>query len=440
MQRCTVTAVSPARRWVLVCILAFLSNPAWASGTSVVGQLDPNDPQDVFLYQFTLSAPGTVAIQTWGYGGTQSAAGGTNAKGTAVSPGGFDPYLTVFAGGSPAAVFRVSNDDGACPPGTLSAGACRDATLSLPALPAGTYTLALSTFENMSFAENLGTGTLADGFIGLGSFGGRTSGFAVDISGPTVVVPALSLGYVPNALTFGSQTLNVASGPLTLIVTNTGASSVTLGALAVGGSSAAEFTVGGDCVGTLAVAATCVINVIFRPTAIGLRVATLALNSNASGSPAVINLHGTGTNSNVASAAVTATDLDFGDQPVDTPHARTLVVTNAGGAPLVFGVDAEAGSNPAEFALTDNCAGQTIAPGATCTVLVVFMPAMLGSRSATLTLNSNAGNNPLVVTLRGAGALALAVPTLSSWSLLLLALTLGWIGLRRNRRGLGPRA
>jgi hypothetical protein len=155
-----------------------------------------------------------------------------------------------------------------------------------------------------------------------------------------------------------------------------------------------------------------------------LRAATLALNSNASGSPAVINLQGTGTNSAVASAALTATDLDFGGQRIgfsSTP--RVLTVTNTGGAALVIGIDSEAGSNPGEFVITDNCAGQTIAASATCTLTVVFTPMATGSRSATLTINSNASNNPVTVTLRGVG-LVQSIPTLNGWGLAVLSLLL----------------
>ena len=36
------------------------------------------------------------------------------------------------------------------------------------ALSAGDYTVAIGTYVNLSFAENLGSGFLADGFIGLG--------------------------------------------------------------------------------------------------------------------------------------------------------------------------------------------------------------------------------------------------------------------------------
>jgi hypothetical protein len=39
----------------------------------------------------------------------------------------------------------------------------------------------------MSLAENLGSGTLGDGFTGLGNFDPlRTNNFAIDISGPFV--------------------------------------------------------------------------------------------------------------------------------------------------------------------------------------------------------------------------------------------------------------
>lgn len=51
----------------------------------------------------------------------------------------------------------------------------------------GTYTLVIGRFDNMSLAENRGSGTLGDGFIGLGNYDPvRTNEFAIDISGPSV--------------------------------------------------------------------------------------------------------------------------------------------------------------------------------------------------------------------------------------------------------------
>jgi hypothetical protein len=146
-----------------------------------------------------------------------------------IGAGGFDPYVSLFSGSGAGATFLASNDDGSCPPGTLGDGLCGDSTLVTGVLPAGTYTLAVSAFLNMSFAENLGSGTLGDGFIGLGSYGTRSYLYAVDIAGATLVTPTLALSHNPNGLTFGPQTVNVASGPLGVVVTNVGSSPVALG-------------------------------------------------------------------------------------------------------------------------------------------------------------------------------------------------------------------
>ena len=146
------------------------------------------DPNDVFLQEVTLSEPGSLLVQTFGYGGSGNAAGGTNGAGQVIEALGFDPYVSVFAGTGPGATFLASNDDGVCGPGAgaVAEGECFDSTLDLMLLPAGGYTLALTSPFNFSFAENLGTGTLGDGFIGLASDFGRNTAqpglYAVDIT------------------------------------------------------------------------------------------------------------------------------------------------------------------------------------------------------------------------------------------------------------------
>src|SRR5512143_1944174 len=135
-----------AWRSVRTATFAWLATIAVASAApiSLTGQLDPNNPQDAVLRTFTLSAPGSVTIRSWGYGGSSGAPGGTNAAGAAIAAGGFDPYVTLFAGSGPAATFLASNDDGVCPPGTIADALCGDSTLVTGVLPAGTYTLAIS--------------------------------------------------------------------------------------------------------------------------------------------------------------------------------------------------------------------------------------------------------------------------------------------------------
>ncbi len=233
-----------------------------------------------------------MTIQSWGYGGSAGAPGGTNAAGTAIAGGGFDPYVSLFSGTGSTATFVASNDDGVCPPGTIADALCGDSTLVTGVLPAGSYTLAISAFLNMSLAENLGSGTLGDGFVGLGSFGTRSAANAVDISGGTLVAPAKFLAFSPNGLTFGPQTVGAASGPLAVTVTNAGSASILVGALAVGGANASNFAASTSCAGSLAPGASCVVSVTFTPDAVGPFSATVTLASDASNAPSVIAVGG----------------------------------------------------------------------------------------------------------------------------------------------------
>jgi hypothetical protein len=108
-----------------------LSTPSFADVYAVAN--------NVALYRFDVTTAGTVVFKT-----SDGAAG-------------VDPYFSLFKGVSNAATFVDSNY-------FLPHG---DFTMSMT-LAAGSYTLALGAFDNMSFAENYGSGTLADGFIGLG--------------------------------------------------------------------------------------------------------------------------------------------------------------------------------------------------------------------------------------------------------------------------------
>jgi hypothetical protein len=188
----------------------FLAPYCYADSVSLTGSLDPNDANDVLLFAFTLGSSSKLTIQTYGYDGSANAPGGTNAAGTVIPGGGFDPYVSLFVGSGPGATFLGSNDDGSCPPGVGVSFFCPDSTLIQNPLPAGAYTLALSVFDNFSFAENLGTGTLGDGFIGLGDYFDqitgtlRTSHYAVDIVADTTVAPLAATPEPPGLALLGA--------------------------------------------------------------------------------------------------------------------------------------------------------------------------------------------------------------------------------------------
>jgi hypothetical protein len=158
------------------------------------------DPNAVNEFQFTydpVTMGGTLVIQTWGYGGTSNAPGGTNAVGLVIAGGGFDPRVTLFSGTIGGGGANLgTNDDGSCPPGTL-APSCRDSTLSFSNLAAGTYTVSTSDWLHVAGASE------TDPYTGVGDFLGRGSNYAIDVT--TVPEPMssmllgsglLALGYI----------------------------------------------------------------------------------------------------------------------------------------------------------------------------------------------------------------------------------------------------
>jgi hypothetical protein len=129
------------------------------------------------VQSFEVDSTSTMEAITFSYGG------GTNGNGAVIAEGGFEPYLSLFdASGN----FLASTFFGTtCPPGAntnTNSGSCFDVQLDGGTLAPGDYQIAISAFENMSFAENLGTGTLADGFTGLGNLAdGEDLNYAFDV-------------------------------------------------------------------------------------------------------------------------------------------------------------------------------------------------------------------------------------------------------------------
>lgn len=163
-------------RVLAVFILAFLPAAIRADSISYTGVLSSST--DVIEETFTLSAPATIGLQTWGFGG------GVNAAGAIISPGGTDPFLGIFSGTGDAATILTDSSGNpygtsldlsnygdpnflGCPPaGAPSIGGspqCGDVTMTLDSLAAGTYTVVLSDGQYIPQAV-FDNGTLGEGF------------------------------------------------------------------------------------------------------------------------------------------------------------------------------------------------------------------------------------------------------------------------------------
>ena len=112
-------------------------------------------------------------------------------------------------------------------------------------------------------------------------------------------------------------------------------------------------------------------------------------------------------NAALAAASVSPAWLTFASQAFNaTSPAQTVTVFNTGNAALtptsiVFSGDFNES--------TDNCTGQTIAPGSSCMVSVTFTPQATGPRSGAMTIYANVYGGQIAVDLNGTGGGASAV-------------------------------
>ena len=103
--------------------------------------------------------------------------------------------------------------------------------------------------------------------------------------------------------------------------------------------------------------------------------------------------------------------LDFGSLNLGSSSTKTVTFSSTGNVDLVVGTITLSGTSQGEFSIqNDNCSGRTIASSGNCTLDVLFSPTSLGSKSASLSIPSNATDTPtLNLVLGGAGATTLNV-------------------------------
>jgi hypothetical protein len=118
-------------------------------------------------------------------------------------------------------------------------------------------------------------------------------------------------------------------------------------------------------------------------------------------------------------AQVSPTSLSFGSLSIgQTSSAQTLTIASAGGQALSLNTLKITGANPQDFAETDTCHVPTVLqPGNSCSVLVSFTPSAPGSRTAAVTITSNASPTTESAPLNGTGLTPAPAVTLIPGSL-----------------------
>jgi hypothetical protein len=130
--------------------------------------------------------------------------------------------------------------------------------------------------------------------------GARTAVLSIadNAAGSPQTVPLTGTGTTaklsPTSLSFGTITVGTSSAAKTITLTNVGTTSLSISSIAITGTNAGDFSQTHTCGSSLAPAASCTINVTFKPTVSGARSALLAVTDNAAGSPQKVTLSGSG--------------------------------------------------------------------------------------------------------------------------------------------------
>jgi uncharacterized repeat protein (TIGR01451 family) len=208
----------------------------------------------------------------------------------------------------------------------------------------------------------------------------------------------------PTELLFGDQTQGVPSAAKHVTLTNSGTGTLTIDSVAID-PVGPVFTQTNNCGSEVAQGASCTIDVVFTPDALGLLEANLVITDNASSVTQTVPLSGNGV------APAPAVDLDptsinFGSQTIGTTSApQAITLSNTGTGPLtITGITATG-----EFAQAHNCpiSPDTLAAGNSCTINANFSPSSEGAKAGTVEVTDDATGNPHIVALSGTGT---AVP------------------------------
>jgi hypothetical protein len=226
---------------------------------------------------------------------------------------------------------------------------------------------------------------------------GVGSPLAIPLSGTTPTVSTVVLS--STTLGFASQPAGTTSPPQSVTLTNGGGAVLSNLSISTVGGNAADFAQTNTCNSSVAIGASCQINVTFTPTlGAGTEIASVSIVDNAADSPQVISLTGATPAAGVGS--LSPSSITFPSQFVGTSGLpKTVTLTNTGTATLSI---ASITASPADFGVLSACANGLM-PGQSCAIGVFFDPTAGGGRTGTLTVAGDGINSPQRMALTGIG-------------------------------------
>jgi hypothetical protein len=210
-------------------------------------------------------------------------------------------------------------------------------------------------------------------------------------------------------LSFSKQIIGTRSAARVVTVKNTGAGTLRISTITVVGASADQFESTNTCGTPLQKDGTCTVSVLFRPFAAGTYDAAIEIKSNTTTKS--ISVKGVAVNPPPPKLTVSPSSLTFTTQPVGTQSkTQSLTLKNTGGSTLQIATISLSGTHKSDYLAVNDC-GSPIAPGASCTVGLSFVPRGEGSRAAILEIKGNIDAKS--ITVRGTGGAAPAAASLT---------------------------
>jgi 6-phosphogluconolactonase (cycloisomerase 2 family) len=206
---------------------------------------------------------------------------------------------------------------------------------------------------------------------------------------------AQDVSLLPASLAFSNQALGTTSGAQVITLTNTDdANALAISSIVASG----DFTQTNTCDSSVAAGESCIISVKFAPAATGAIDGSISISDNASGSPQVFALKGTG----IAQETLSTTTFSFGHVTIgQTSEVETIKLTNHTAAAITISSIKASADFVAAPATTGGC-GSTLAANSSCSETVVFVPTELGVISGSLIFTD--GGQQQYVNLDGVGA------------------------------------
>ncbi|MEP7295296.1 MAG: choice-of-anchor D domain-containing protein [Burkholderiales bacterium] len=344
---------------------------------------------------------GTSTVTLSGQGNAGATAGlaldatlvdlGTQALGIAGPP----RTLTVSNNGQANLQFTTISVSGANAAEVVRGGTCTAGT-AVPPKGACTVTLALKPTALGTRSASLDIASNAP----VGTASVTLTGEAVPTPAPFITLSRASIG-------FGRVTIGTTAVARTAQLSNSGGAALAITSIQ---SSSSEFTTTHDCPASLAGGAACTISTTYAPSSANAA-DSIVITSNAFSSPNSIVVTGQGSTTPLpvlvwGSGTPVALAFDSVDVGSTAAGAALTLLNNGPGAITVsdFGL---AGANADAFSVGGGSClgGVTLAAGASCTVVVTFVPNAAGQRTASL-LVASSGSNPPDIALSGIGAIS----------------------------------